>query len=61
MLSRYIYVASLLLILPPSSSGYACSLQLLETIDELQRNPIIREMYAVTRYNILAHLIQKDY
>ena len=40
--------------------GHACSLQLMETIDELKRNPYIGERYGFSRYNILAHIIQKN-
>ena len=41
-------------------AGHACSLQLMETIDELKRNPYIGERYGFSRYNILAHIIQKN-
>ena len=42
-----------------SHAGHECSLQLVETIDELQRDPGIGERYGFSWYNILVHIIQK--
>ena len=41
-------------------AGHACSLQLVESVEEVQTDPGLAESYGFGSYNLLAHIIQKN-